>query len=194
MGEHHEEKRRLRHELRAARTALTDADAAERSKAICERVLALPLFSAAEVVVAYVPRPDEVDPRRAIAAAEAAGKAVFYPRVVSDGLEFLTGGRLRPGWRGLLEPEGGVALRPPGDGALMLVPGVGFDERGMRLGRGGGAYDRALGTFAAATRIGLAFECQVRARLPSEAWDVRMHSVATETRLLGATVTKEMRP
>jgi 5-formyltetrahydrofolate cyclo-ligase len=66
-----------------------------------------------------------------------------------------------------------------------VVPGVAFDLRGARLGRGRGWYDRALARYPAGTRLGLAYEFQVVPALPEAPWDVRMHALVTEARLIG---------
>ncbi len=65
------------------------------------------------------------------------------------------------------------------------MPGVAFDVRGRRLGRGGGWYDRTLAPFDVAWRLGLAFDFQVVPALPAEPWDVGMHAIVTERRVLG---------
>jgi 5-formyltetrahydrofolate cyclo-ligase len=67
---------------------------------------------------------------------------------------------------------------------VFLIPGVAFDVRGVRLGRGQGWYDRTLSSCSGAVRVGLAYELQVVAAVPEEAWDMRMHALATEARLL----------
>jgi 5-formyltetrahydrofolate cyclo-ligase len=72
------------------------------------------------------------------------------------------------------------------DDVVFLVPGVAFDARGVRLGRGVGWYDRALGRYPRGIRIGLAYEFQVVPSLPEAPWDVRMHAIVTEAGLIGA--------
>jgi len=72
---------------------------------------------------------------------------------------------------------------------IAIVPGVGFDHCGMRLGRGRGFYDRALTQLRQAGNVhavGLAFECQIVADLPSDAWDQRVDVVVSDTRVLMA--------
>ena len=64
------------------------------------------------------------------------------------------------------------------------MPGLAFDARGVRLGRGAGCYDRGLARHPHAARIGLAYEMQVVPALPEAAWDVRMDAVVTEARVL----------
>jgi 5-formyltetrahydrofolate cyclo-ligase len=78
------------------------------------------------------------------------------------------------------------AATPPGP-LVVLVPGVAFDEAGGRLGRGGGFYDRSLAALratGAVYAVGLAYEAQMAARVPRDAWDEPVDVVATERRLL----------
>ncbi len=73
----------------------------------------------------------------------------------------------------------GVAIR------MMLLPLVGFDEVGNRLGMGGGYYDRYLSNLPESLRpllIGVAHECQLCAELTPEPWDVPLDGLLTESR------------
>lgn len=110
---------------------------------------------------------NEVDAAGVTAAALQVGKRVYYPAAESE--EFRAGG----------EP-----LPPDADGVLFLVPGVAFDSRGVRLGRGGGWYDRALARHPKGTRLGLGYEFQLVPELPEAPWDVRMHAIVTDARLV----------
>jgi len=114
---------------------------------------------------------------------------------------------LRPGRYGVLEPPpGGEAVASGGAGApapgrrrvldatvaagrrassqereaLMVVPGVAFDRRGHRLGRGGGHYDRALRAAPGALRVGVAYAFQVLASVPQGPGDEAMDLVVSE--------------
>jgi 5-formyltetrahydrofolate cyclo-ligase len=146
----------------------------------------MPAFAAARHVVAYAAVENEVDPAAIVAVALDAGKTVYYPRRAGDGLDFLAASpeRLQPGPGGIAEPVAGDRLPVGDDGVLFLVPGVAFDARGARLGRGAGCYDRALARHRTATPVGLAYEMQLVPVLPEAAWDVRMAAVVTETRVL----------
>ena len=85
----------------------------------------------------------------------------------------------------------GSPLSAGTEGVVFLVPGVAFDPRGVRLGRGAGCYDRALARHPTALRVGLAYEMQVVPSLPEATWDVPMDAVVTEARVL---VRKETSP
>ncbi len=71
---------------------------------------------------------------------------------------------------------------------LVLMPLVGFDESGGRLGMGGGFYDRSLAYRSRRknghkpTLLGLAHECQKVDKLPLERWDVSLHATVTDLR------------
>jgi 5-formyltetrahydrofolate cyclo-ligase len=186
MGQQDDEERsRLRARLRAERERLPRHTAARLAAQACARVLQLPCYGPAAAVVAYAAAGNELDPAPVVAAAIAAGKPVYFPRRMGDRLEFLraTPDSLRPAAHGLLEPRGGEPLPEGAAGVVFIVPGVGFDERGVRLGRGAGCFDRALPRFAGAVRIGLAYEFQVLPFLPEAPWDVRMDTVVTEARV-----------
>ena len=171
--------------LRAERTRLPQPLAASLAAQACARLLELPCYAAAQGVVAYAAAANEIDPSSFVAAALRAGKAVYFPRRVGDGLEFLraTPDTLRPSSHGLLEPVTGEPLAGHAAGIVFIVPGLGFDERGARLGRGAGCFDRALPRYAGAVRVGLAYEFQVLPFLPEAPWDVRMDSVVTDARV-----------
>ncbi len=179
-------KRRLRQRLLAARRDLSANAAARLATAVCARVAKWHAFAAARHVVAYAAVENEVDPHEVVDTALEAGKAVYFPRIARGDLEFLRAEptRLRPGRHGIPEPIDGAPLVPGTLAVLFLVPGVAFDTRGVRLGRGAGCYDRALARHTEAVRVGLAYEMQVVQSLPEAALDVRMHAVATEARLL----------
>jgi 5-formyltetrahydrofolate cyclo-ligase len=186
MGENDEQaKSLLRRRLREARADLPAARAALLSAAACDRLLDLPAFTEARSVVVYAPCDGEVDPGAVAAAAVAGGRRLYYPRAAEAGLEFVQGGPgdLRPGRFGIREPVAGPVL-PQGEGTVIVVPGVAFDQRGARLGRGAGCYDRALRRYAGAVRVGLAYDFQLVPLLPEHPWDVRMHAVVTDQRVL----------
>jgi len=65
-----------------------------------------------------------------------------------------------------------------------VVPAVAFDGRGHRIGYGGGYYDTALREFEQASRVGLAFECQVVEQVPEAKHDLAVDWVITESRTI----------
>jgi 5-formyltetrahydrofolate cyclo-ligase len=141
-------------------------------------------------VALYAAVGGEVGTERIRAACLAAGALLFYPRVMEDGdLSFYPDGG-DDGWErgkyGLLEPKvprGVAGLRKGFD--LVVVPGVAFDSRGRRLGKGYGCYDRFLhGLAGTAVTVGLAYSRQLVPEVPVDSWDVPVDAVVTETEVL----------
>ena len=109
-----------------------------------------------------------------------------YPRVEDDHLAFYhvgDPGTLVKGKFGVREPAPGIhEAVEDAEIDLLLVPGLAFSPRdGMRLGRGGGFYDRFLhGSDGKATTIGVCFSFQLRNDIPAEAFDAPVDRVITD--------------
>lgn len=178
----------LRAALIERRRALSPAQRAEESKAIHGRIRAATGWRTAETVVAYASTPDEVDTWPLLEAALQAGKRLVLPRV--DGRE-LRWHAVRTGAQGAELVQGVFGIREPGRGCpgwtpgaaedvLWLLPGVGFDRSGHRLGRGGGYYDRALSALNVRRgTVGLAFRCQLLEAVPARDTDWTINAVVT---------------
>jgi 5-formyltetrahydrofolate cyclo-ligase len=186
MGEDQDNRKRvLRAEVAAVRQDLGANVVASSSARVCERVLRLPVFAAARHLVTYSAVGNEIDPAALVEAALRTGKRVYLPRrQVGDFRAAAPEGLVDAGLSRAQRAHDDT-LSPASDDVLFIVPGLAFDPRGVRLGRGGGWYDRALAPYGGAVRVGLAFDFQVVSHLPEAAWDVRMHAVVTERRLLG---------
>jgi 5-formyltetrahydrofolate cyclo-ligase len=183
-------KARLRRALDARREAIASDDIARASHAICDRVGMLEQVRSAAVIVLYAARRSEIVPRSLEAIVEGRqAKTLYYPRVEGDDLSFrrATFADLAPGRFGIPEPPPGApALSPEMARGVVVVPGLGFDRAGGRIGTGKGYYDRTLSRFPGLLRIGLAMDDFVVDRLPTDPWDVPMHLVVTEHDLLFA--------
>ena len=165
----------------AARRALSAEARAACSAAICARLAALPELRAARTILSYRALPDEAD----LSALEAALDARFvYPFCSGGGVmeARLPTGPLRPGAYGIPEPDPACSVPvPPEQIDAVLLPCVGFDATGNRLGHGAGYYDRYLTACPQALRICAAFEAQRLERVVTEPHDLRMDAVVTET-------------
>lgn len=135
----------------------------------------------------YVPLDYEVDTSRMMDRARALGKRVCVP-VTMASKRMLVASALRNRERALTAGPHGVrqpapaCIRPvdPATIDLVVVPGVGFDAGGHRLGHGLGYYDRFLRHLPSQTpRIGLAFPCQLVPRVPHTTRDAVLTAVVT---------------
>jgi 5-formyltetrahydrofolate cyclo-ligase len=175
----------------AARVTLSPDERAAASRAIASRLESLPAWSGARTVALYASMGAEVDTAGLALLAAAGGKRVVWPRLSPSGkaMEFAAcpPSDLVAGPARALEPPATAAPVPAGEIDLVAVPGVAFDARGRRLGRGGGHYDATLARIRpGAFRVGLAFESQVVPAVPAEPHDQRLDAIVTEARVLVA--------
>ena len=181
-----ERKRALRATLIAERARLSTEERAERSRRIAERAIRFPFVSEAHLVALYAPLGTEVD---ALELSRLLGSArTVYPRALrgSHRLAFArcTPRELVRGAFGAREPPASAVAVELAEVDCVVLPGIGFSEKGHRLGRGGGFYDATLAGMATARRVGLAFEVQVLKEIPFEPHDARLDAIVTESRTL----------
>lgn len=136
-------------------------------------------------VALFASLPDEIPTAPIFEALRRAGRIPLLPRLRGDGaLEFAPvacAETLRRGPVGVLEPPASAPAAALGPGDLALVPGLGFDRAGRRLGRGGGGYDRTFPVGAPAPLlVGLSFALQQREAIPVEAHDRPMDLLLSE--------------
>ena len=139
--------------------------------AMARALTALPVWQSAPAMFAFAALPDEPDTGPALRAALGSSKRLYLPRVAGGVMETVpvqSLDSLVPGAYGIPEPVGAAGSLPPG--TLALVPCLAMDARGVRLGRGGGYYDRFLAGFAG-PRLVLCPAALVLPALPHEAWD-----------------------
>jgi 5-formyltetrahydrofolate cyclo-ligase len=183
-------KRELRKRLRGVRAAMPASAIADRSAAITERVLSLEAWKRANTVALFASMPDEVQCKALVDAARAAGKRVALPAVIDEepGLVFRApwdGGEDRPlvtSMYGIDEPSADAPRVPFESVELVVVPALALDDRGHRIGYGKGYYDRVLPLCSQARWVGVAFDFQLIAEVPTRVGDVAVHSVVTDKR------------
>ena len=171
------EQRRI---ARALRRALSPAERAANSAAICQRLLSLPEVRTARRILSYRALPDEVDLH---ALETTPGVAIAYPRCLGGGVmeAYVPNGALLPGPFGIEEPNPALSrLVAPGELDLVLVPCLAFDAERNRLGHGAGYYDRFLPRCRNAAILAVAFEAQRLERIVTEAHDRKMDAIVTE--------------
>ena len=181
----------LRARLRAELQAHSSASAASASAALCVRVRASPLWQTARAVLLFFPLPSEPDISLLLDDALASGKLLALPRFSAptnayEAVQVRDLAReLVTGPFGVREPTADCPLAPMNRLDLALVPGLGFDARGHRLGRGKGQYDHLLAGFTG-MKIGVAFDFQIVTEVPAEPHDIVLDAVVTPTRWVTA--------
>lgn len=185
-------KNELRKSVIAARSKLAAEKIRDNSSAVADRFLSLEEYLQADTIMAYVDFRNEVQTGDIIIDALNRGKKVVVPitdvankkLTPSQLLNFP--GDLAPGTWGILEPRP-ECVRPaaPEEIDLVIVPGVAFDTAGNRLGYGGGFYDRfLLNTKPGCLYAALAFEMQIRPNVYPGEYDLPIHLLITEKRIL----------
>lgn len=173
----------LRDQLLAARARLPVASLGESARALAEHLLAAPEVRRAAVVAAYVSMGSEPGTGALLDALRDAGKRVLLPVLLPDNdLDWAAyDGSLVPARRGLLEPAGprlGVDALVLAD--VVLVPGLAVGADGVRMGRGGGSYDRALGRVPVGTfTCVLLHDGELLPSVPAEPHDRPVSAVVT---------------
>jgi 5-formyltetrahydrofolate cyclo-ligase len=176
----------LRQQVRARLRALSAEQLRADSQQVCERLFTLPVWKRARIVLLFAPLPDEPDILPVISTALKEGKEVSLPKLDSAGFGYDASPiksleDLSPGKFGILEPRDTTTAMALNRLDLVLVPGVAFDPRGGRLGRGKGYYDRLLAAVNG-TKCGVAFDEQIVDAVPVGPMDVRLNCILTPTR------------
>jgi 5-formyltetrahydrofolate cyclo-ligase len=168
------------HKKRAAIYSNLRADAA---RAAAEHFHASVKLAPGDVVAVYWPIRDELDCRPVLTRLVDAGQPVCLPVVLGDGLPlelrlWEEGAPLFPSGFGTLAPAETAPIVEPD---VIVMPLLGFDKHGTRLGYGGGYYDRTLAMLSSPPRlIGYAFAGQEVDHVPRDAHDIPLDAVVTE--------------
>jgi 5-formyltetrahydrofolate cyclo-ligase len=180
-------------EPRTGKSALRERSLARRrARPEAERIAAAAAVASAllrgladvRAFAAYVPEATEPGYGRLPAVFTRLGARVLLPVVPPAGSELawaVDTGRLAPGRFGLLEPVG-PRLGPTAIGTadVVVVPALAVDRNGVRLGRGGGYYDRALGhARTGALVVAVVFDDEFVDEVPAEPHDHRVNAVVT---------------
>jgi 5-formyltetrahydrofolate cyclo-ligase len=180
----------LRDQLVTARGRLPLAEIAVRAHAVAELLLAAPEVRRAATVAAYVSVGREPGTGVLLDALATAGKRVILPLLQADNdldwAAYTGPDGLMSAGRGLLEPVGpllGAEAIATAD--VVVVPGLAVDRNGLRLGRGGGSYDRALGRVPVGTLTCVVLnDDEILDAVPAAPHDRRVAAAVTEQRLV----------
>jgi 5-formyltetrahydrofolate cyclo-ligase len=193
---HDESSPALRSRLRTARRSLSAHEQRRHGAQIAAILGKYPPFLRARRIGAYWATDGELDPGPLLRLAQARHKQCHLPVLRPHPRRKLWFVKHGPGdpWEanrfGIPEPRRrNGQMRPPWALDLLLLPLVGFDADGNRLGMGGGYYDQTLAYLNNRVHwrrpflVGLAHECQRVERLEARPWDIRLDIVVTEKRI-----------
>ena len=184
------EKVELRRQLRTRLLSMPADQQKAKSKKACQNLISTEEFQRASIVMLFLSLPHEVDTSDAILHAWQLGKTVVVPKIswqqrhmIPVQITSLETGFSTSSW-GLRNPTAGAPI-PFGEIDLVVAPGLGFDRRGNRLGRGASFYDRFFATKELkAARCGLAFAEQVLDAVPVTECDEPVHFLVTDEEII----------
>jgi 5-formyltetrahydrofolate cyclo-ligase len=180
-------KRKIRRDIKNIINSHSTLEKARKSAIIKGRLFNKEEFKKAKVVMFYVSLQDEVDTLIMIDEALKAGKRIAVPVILKEEKRLIAGEihnrleDLESQHFGIYQPrQDRVKEIPLDDIDLVVVPGVAFDRKNIRLGRGHGYYDRFLSGLPKRTKtIGLAFDFQVLEDLPQDPHDIPVSKIVS---------------
>lgn len=184
-----ESKAGLRQTIRAALERISPAVRAVESIELCERLKTQ--MPSAHTILFFAPLPDELDIWPVLELSLALGTTCALP--FFDAAKNSYGVReikklatdIVTGKFGVREPAAHCGEIPPDKFDLMLVPGMAFDLRGNRLGRGRGFYDRLLQSISG-VKCGIGYDLQLQESIPTEPHDARVDFILTPGKAVNA--------
>lgn len=187
----------LRDRLTEKRRQLGPAARIQAASGVRRSLEQLPEFMTDERIAGYWACAGEL-PLNLVMASLAERGQDFYLPVISTQRQmrfapWRTGDDITPNRHGIPEPARQDKLIPPPLLDVVLVPLVGFDRRGNRLGFGGGYYDASFAFLRDEKRpatpllVGIGYAFQELDALDVEAWDIRLDYIATENELIDCT-------
>lgn len=173
-------KKALRKEIKERKNNASPERMVQASNEIFNQVEALPQFREAKTVLAYWSMPDEVN-THAFVQKWTGKKRMILPIIVGDLLELRVfsglGGLVSSSSFGIQEPQAGELVSPR-EIDFAIIPGIAFDNKGNRLGRGKGYYDKFLKQ-TNAYKVAVGFDFQIVESVPVASFDVPVDIVIT---------------
>ncbi len=181
------QKSALRRSLRERRRGLSVQAQRKASRNLDTQLRALPVLRSARHIALYLANDGEISPYTTLRRFSRMGKRCYLPCLHRTHLAFRShrpGQTLQTNRFGIPEPAPRRGTDLPVEAMdVILLPLVGFDRKGNRLGMGGGFYDRTLARLSPMKRpllIGLAHHCQEVEQLPIQSWDIALDAIVTD--------------
>lgn len=187
-----QKKSELRTTLRTRRKSLSDGHQSQAATNLASLFSTYTPFVEARNISIYIENDGEIGTYALIDEMSKRGKHCYLPTVTNNAMRFhrfKKGDTLYPNKFGILEPCATAIPIDETELDLVVLPLVGFDTKGRRLGMGGGYYDRCFAfcknsTSSKPKLVGVAHACQQVDTLPKDAWDIPMHAIITDRAVL----------
>ena len=184
-------KKILRQKVRRQRDSLSPQQIAIKSQRITDKLLAIIESHGCNIIMLYLSMESEVQTFTLLHRLLMLNKVVLAPVMEPENKKLLPYQIINPetdlinSKYGMPEPNlKRSQLFAPAEIQLVTVPGIAFDAKGYRIGYGGGYYDRFLPECPRALWVSLAFECQLVEEAVCAEWDLPVHKIVTEKRIL----------
>ncbi|MEM0493221.1 MAG: 5-formyltetrahydrofolate cyclo-ligase [Candidatus Thermoplasmatota archaeon] len=184
------DKKNLRAKLKKKRDSLLYNDVITKSRLIAERLYKLDDYKQSYLILFYVSYDNEVYTHEMIKETLRRGKRIVVPYIYEEDKKMILSELLRwedltPGPYNILQPlKDKIRVINIDNIDIIIVPGLGFDIRGNRIGHGLGYYDALLKKARNKNKYGLAFESQLLDHIPSEPHDIKVDYIITEERII----------
>ncbi len=181
-------KKETRKNLLKERDSLSKEEVSVKSNAVCEKLAKVLSGNNIQTVMTYIPSGNETDVLPVVRQLLAAGKRIVAPICTGPGIMIPSmiedlEKDLVPGYFGILAPREERPV-PLSEIDAVIVPGVGFDKKGNRLGFGGGYYDRFMPKLRQdALKVAVCYDLQILPELEPEPWDYPVDMIITESSL-----------
>jgi 5-formyltetrahydrofolate cyclo-ligase len=173
------DKKELRRQISKRKREMTESEIESASRVLAEKFVNSQVYRDAKTIYGYMPYNQEVRTIPMMEQALRDGKRVAVPKVYGDTMKFIYMddlSQVEEGYYNIPEPiaDGPVAEDPT---ALVLMPGLAFDEKGNRMGYGGGFYDKFLAQEPDHPTVALCYAFQMVDHIPTEEYDIPVDCV-----------------
>lgn len=180
----------VREEIFERRKTISREEHKEFSDNIIDKVLESQAYKKAKTIMTFVSTPAEVNTHKFIEKAIKDGKVITVPITVAETKELKPSqikslDELEIGFYDILSPKKEfIRYVDPDQIDLVIVPGLGFEKSGYRVGYGGGYYDRFLSKLPNVIKLAIAFDLQILDEVPKEDFDIPVDYIYTEDRII----------
>jgi len=176
------QKKQIRKNMSSMRKGMFSKTMSEKSLHVTHQLLSWDVFKNSKSLGLYLSKDDEAQTALILSTAKAEAKACYAPKMMGDQLFFGRIGWDNPLIKGQFDVEEPMFVDDKAVFEILLLPCVGFNYRGNRLGRGKGYFDRFLSSFKG-LKVCLAFDVQHISHIPTDTHDQSVDYVVTESQV-----------